>query len=95
MATIINANGSTANLILLSCKKFSSFLIRLIVLINNTVIKPAHTDSSKTAAHGAEKVNNISDTPTLTKARAMAEKSIFLIITAVNAKNITSINKAR
>ncbi|MCK5582545.1 MAG: hypothetical protein KAI33_02085 [Elusimicrobiales bacterium] len=92
---ISKTTGSKVNFSRLSFKSFFSFGIKFITLIKSAVISPAQTESSKTAAHGEAKVNNIKETPTLTKERISAEKSMFLAITAAKAKMIMRINRAK
>ena len=78
-----------------SLRIFFSFDIKLITPIKRAVIRPAQTESSKTAAHGEAKVNNIRAATTLTKERRIVEKSIFLVIAQAKAKIIIMTNKAK
>jgi len=68
--------------------------VKPIVLINNTEIRPAHTDNSKTAAKGADSLNISTATTALVKASAIAARNKLLVITVHNAAIIMIISIA-
>jgi hypothetical protein len=67
--------------------------VRLIVLMNNTVIKPAQTESSNTAARCEPNLNMITESIMLTIASDIAARRSVPRITAHIEKKVIKANK--